>query len=51
MEHTGDPAWIPGVVVTHNEACSLALDLFKSVNICLTVEVPYDGSILKGRSD
>ena len=47
MEHTGDAAWFPGEVVTHNKACSL----FKSVNVCLVVGIPYDGSILKGGSD
>ena len=51
MEHTGDAAWFPGAVVAHNEACSLALDPFKSVNVRLLVGVPYDGSILKGGSD
>ena len=47
MEHIGDAAWFPGEVVTHNEACSLALDPFKLVDACLVVGVPYDGSILK----
>ena len=51
MEHIGDMAWFPGVLVTHNEVCSLALDLFESVDICLIVEIPYDGPILKGGSD
>ena len=32
-------AWFPGAVVTHNKACSLVLDLFKSVNACLIVGV------------
>ena len=48
MEHTGDTAWFPGVVVTHNEVCSLALDPFKLVNVCLVVGIPYCGSILNG---
>ena len=48
MEHTGDAAWFPGEVVTHNKACSLALDPFKLVDVCLVVGVPYDGSILTG---
>ena len=50
-EHIGDAAWFPGAIVTHNEACSLALDPLKSVNVCLVVGIPYDGSILKGGSD
>ena len=51
MEHTGYAAWSPGEVVTHNKVCSLALDPFKSVDVCLVVGVPYNGSILKGGSD
>ena len=51
MEHIGDTAWFPGVVVTHNKACSMVLDQFKWVDVCLVVGVPYDGSILKGGSD
>ena len=51
MEHIGDTTWFPGVVVSHNEARSLALDLFESVNVCLIVGIPYDGPILKGGSD
>ena len=47
MEHIGDAAWFPGAVVTHNEACNVALDPFKSVDVFL-VGVPYAGSILKG---
>ena len=49
MEHSGHTAWFPGVVVTHNEACGLAQDLLKSVDVCLVVGVPYDGSIHEGR--
>ena len=40
MEHIGDTAWFPGlshVVVIHSEACSLALDPFKSVSVCLII--------------
>ena len=49
MEQIGDVAWFPGAVVTHSEACSVALDPFKWVNVCLVVGVPYDGSIHEGR--
>ena len=51
MEHFGDAAWFPRAVVTHNEVCSLALDPFMWVDVCLVVGVPYDGFILKGGSD
>ena len=46
MEHSiGDTAWFPSrAVVTHNEACSPTLDPFKSVDVCLVVGIPHDGS-------
>ena len=48
MEHTGDAAWFPGAVITHSEAGSLALDPFKSADVCLIVVVHYYGSLLNG---
>ena len=51
MEHFGRTAGFPGAVVTHNEACSMMLDPFKSIDVCLVVGIPYDGSILMGRSN
>ena len=43
--------WFPGAVVTHNGACSLALDPFKSAMSAWLWGSHADGSILKGGSD
>ena len=45
------PGSLERYIVTHNEACSLALDPFKSVIVCLVVGIPCDGFVLKGGSD
>ena len=43
----GDTAWFPGVIVTHNTACSLALDPFKWVDVCLVVGGGGDSSVVR----